>query len=334
LSQLDYRLSIAPMMQYTDRHYRYFMRQFTKRTLLFTEMVVGNTITHNLKSDYLDKVLGFEAVEHPIAIQLGGDDPEVMTQAAKVCKDYGYDEINLNIGCPSDKVQKGRFGVCLMRDAQRVAELVDRMQQVVSIPVTVKHRIGVDDDDSYEFMLQFVDTVAQAGCQLFSVHARKAWLHGLSPSQNRNIPPLKYDYVYRLKQERPDLTIVINGGIRDIDETQAHLEKVDGVMIGRAAYQQPELFANVDKTIFGDENHTPPSMETVLAAMDEYLAKRLAQGDKVNYIAKHLVGLFKNRRNARRWRRSLTENMYGDTTGFSLLKLYQEAFGEEEPVLI
>lgn len=331
MSKIDYRLSIAPMMQYTDRHYRYFMRQFTKRTLLFTEMVVGNTITHNLKSDYLHKVLAFDPIEHPIAIQLGGDDLTIMTQAAKVCEDYGYDEINLNIGCPSDKVQKGRFGVCLMRDAERVAELVAKMKASVSIPVTVKHRIGVDDDDSYEFMRSFVDTVAQAGCDVFSVHARKAWLRGLSPAQNRNVPPLKYDYVYRLKQERPDLTIIMNGGIRDLDETRAHLQQVDGVMIGRAAYQQPELFSNVDQLIFGDTASSTPDMATILAEMDRYLAQRLAQGDKVNYIAKHLVGLFKSRRNARRWRRVLTQGMYGDTTDFSLLELYQDAFSEPEP---
>lgn len=319
-----HRLSIAPMMAYTDRHYRWMMRLFTKKTLLYTEMVVGTTITHNLNNSFLKKVLSFDPVEHPIAVQLGGDDAEILKTSAKVCEDYGYDEINLNIGCPSDRVQKGRFGVCLMQEPEKVADIVAAIQSVVKIPVTVKHRIGVDHDDNYEFMHRFVETVAAAGCSLFIVHARKAWLQGLSPAQNRSVPPLLYDRVYQLKKDFPHLDIIINGGIMDLEETKTHLEKVDGVMIGRAAYQHPEMFTAADHLIFGDPPGIPLSHREILAKLDAYIGDRVAEGDKFSLVAKHLVGMFKNQRGSRRWRQRISQLVQSKPSTFSLEQVYRE----------
>lgn len=321
-----HRLSIAPMMAYTDRHYRYMMRLLTRRCLLYTEMVVGTTITHNLQGAYLDRALAFDPVEHPIAIQLGGDDPKVMKVAAKVCEDYGYDEINLNIGCPSERVQKGRFGACLMREPHRVAELVAAMRAVVDIPVTVKHRIGVDDDDSYEHLAQFVATVSQGGSELFIGHARKAWLRGLSPAQNRSVPPLKYDYIYRLKRDYPHLAIVLNGGVQTLEEVKEHLERVDGVMVGRAAYAQPERFGSADNVIFGDPPRPALGPLEFLEAMNEYAHRYIANGGKLSFIAKHLVGLFKNQPRARLWRRCISRLVQENPESFSLPEIYRTVF--------
>lgn len=322
-----HRLSIAPMMQYTDRHYRYMMRLFTRHTLLYTEMVVGTTITHNL--DRLERFLGYNPVEHPLAVQLGGDDPAVLKEAARACEDYGYDEINLNVGCPSDRVQKGRFGVCLMQDPERVAEVVAAMRSVVKIPVTVKHRIGVDNDDSYEFMARFVDIVRQSGCDLFIVHARKAWLKGLSPAQNRNVPPLRYPDVYKLKQEFPELSIIINGGVENLDQVEAHLEHCDGVMIGRAAYHQPQLFEAADTRIFGAPESEPPATEAILEAVTAYTHDQLARGVKLSFVAKHLVGLFKNRPGSRIWRQRISQLIQRNPAQFDFAAIYREAFHRE-----
>ncbi len=325
-----HRLSIAPMMAYTDRHFRYLVRQYTRRSLLYTEMVVASTITHNLESGLLDRVLAFDPLEHPIAVQLGGDQPKDLQVAARVCEQRGFDEINLNVGCPSDRVQKGAFGVCLMKEPAHVAELMAAMKEVVRIPVTIKHRIGVDDVDDYDSLAHFVATVAAAGVDVFAVHARKAWLKGLSPAQNRNVPPLKYDFVYRLKQDFPHLSIILNGGVMDLHESSQHLARVDGVMIGRAAYHQPEMFADADQLIFGTEAQAPPSPAQILRVMDDYLHREIERGGRLSFVAKHLVGLFKNRPHSRLWRQKITELIQQKPKDFSLARIYAETFGEEE----
>lgn len=316
------------MMAYTDRHYRYMMRLLTRRSLLYTEMVVGSTITHNLGEPRLHRALAFDPLEHPIAVQLGGDDPKTMGISARVCEDYGYDEINLNVGCPSDRVQKGRFGACLMRDPQCVADVLGAMRDVVKIPVTVKHRIGVDEDDSYEHLHRFVEVISQGGTEVFIVHARKAWLNGLSPAQNRSVPPLIYDYVYRLKQDFPHLTLVINGGINTLDEVSHHLQHVDGVMLGRAAYNQPEMFTLADELIFGEPARQPLPEIELIQAMDQYVHHRLEEGDRLSFLVKHLVGLFKNRPNSRKWRQKITHLIQKNPTNFDLSQMYRDTFLE------
>lgn len=293
-------LSVAPMMERTDRHFRYFLRQLSAHTLLYTEMVTMQAILRGDRARHLD----FHTVEHPIALQVGGDDPAQLVECARIAQDWGYDEINLNVGCPSSRVQKGSFGACLMKRPERVAECVAAMQAVVDIEVTVKHRIGVDDLDAYDDMLNFVDVVSQAGCRRFSVHARKAWLKGLSPKQNRNVPPLRYPEVYRLKAERPHLDVEINGGIKTLDETVAHLQHVDAVMIGRAAYDDPWLFAAADERIFGAEPRTL-SRRAVAEAMIAYAAERAAAGDRIHHVVRHLHGLFQGVPGARKWRQGL-----------------------------
>lgn len=320
-----HRLSIAPMMSYTDRHYRYMMRLFTQKSLLYTEMVVGSTITHNLNNN-LDRFLGFDPVEHPVAIQLGGDEPEVLKTASRVCEDFGYDEINLNVGCPSDRVQKGRFGACLMKEPERVAEVLSAMRAAVAIPVTVKHRIGVDDQDSYQDLARFVEVVSQAGTVNFSVHARKAWLKGLSPAQNRSVPPLKYDFVYQLKKDFPHLEIIVNGGVNDLEETLAHLQHLDGVMIGRAAYNQPELFAEADQRIFGEAPSPKLSPLEIVERMDAYIHRQLERGHKFSFLTKHLVGLFKNRPHSRKWRQTMSKLVQTKPKHFSLPDIYKQIF--------
>lgn len=329
-----HRLSVAPMMSYTDRHFRFMMRLFTRRTLLYTEMVVASTIIHNREGDILDRVLSFDPLEHPIAVQLGGDDPAMLTESARICEDRGFDEINLNVGCPSDRVQKGRFGACLMKEPERVASCVAAMRSAVDIPVTVKHRIGVDDLDDYQDLHRFVTIVAESGCEVFIAHARKAWLEGLSPAQNRSIPPLRYDDIYRLKADFPHLTIVINGGITNLDEVRAHLSHVDGVMIGRAAYNQPELFAAVDHEIFGEPPRPAPSTEEILAEISAYIQGEVARGARISLVAKHLVGLFKNRPGARRWRQQISRLVQGNVGDLDLVAVYRSAFGTNEPVSV
>lgn len=288
------------MMERTDRHFRFFLRLITEHTLLYTEMVTMQAI---LRGDR-DRHLAFNDQEHPVALQLGGDDPAMLAECARIAADYGYDEVNLNIGCPSQRVQKGSFGACLMKTPEQVAACVEAMRAAVDLPVTVKHRIGVDDMDDYADMLRFVDVVASAGCTRFTVHARKAWLKGLSPKQNRTVPPLRYADVYRLKAERPDLEIEINGGVRTLDETVAHLEQVDAVMIGRAAYDNPWLFADADARVFGKPGKGRTRFEVAHAMMD-YAAERQAQGDRVHHIVRHLHGLFQGVPGARKWRQGL-----------------------------
>jgi tRNA-dihydrouridine synthase A len=302
-----YPVSIAPMMQRTDRHYRYMMRLITGRTLLYTEMVTAAALEHG----DAERFLAYDETEHPVALQVGGDDPELLANAARLAEEYGYDEINLNVGCPSNRVQNGNFGACLMQTPDVVAAGVRAMQQATSIEVTVKHRIGVDDQDDWEDLRRFVETVAETGCRRFTVHARKAWLQGLSPKENRNVPPLKYDLVYRLKQEFPGLDIEINGGIRTLDEIEEHLEEVDAVMLGRAAYDDPFLFAEVDRRFFGDEPRLTSEVE-VVERMVPYVAGRLAEGDRLSWITKHMINLFAGQPGARKWRQHLTEESVRD----------------------
>lgn len=294
-------ISVAPMMDRTDRHFRALMRRVSRRALLYTEMVTAQALKHGDRRRHLD----FSPEEHPIALQLGGDEPALLADCAKLAEDWGYDEVNLNVGCPSDRVQAGRFGAVLMLDPPRVAECVAAMRSAVGLPITVKHRIGVDERDSYEHMLGFVDVVAAAGADRFTVHARKAWLSGLSPRENREIPPLRYEDVHRLKAERPHLHVEVNGGLNTPDSWAAQLERVDAVMIGRAAYDDPIVFATVDARFFGDD--TPPADELdVVRAFLPYIAERTAAGDGLRHITRHLLKLFNGRPGARRWRQQLT----------------------------
>ena len=299
---LDRRLSVAPMMDWTDRYDRYFLRLITRRTLLYTEMVPSGAILHGER----ERFLAFDPSEHPVALQVGGSDPKELAEVARIAEGFGYDEINLNVGCPSDRVQNARFGACLMAEPPLVAACIAAMAEAVSIPVTVKCRIGIDDRDSYEHLLDFVDTVSATGCRSFTVHARKAWLQGLSPKQNREIPPLRYGEVHRLKRERPPLEVVINGGILSLDAAAEQLEQVDGAMIGRAAYQDPYILAEADRRIFGDPRPVP-SRRAVAEAMIPYAERVCAGGRSIRSITRHILGLFNGLPGARAWRRHLSE---------------------------
>jgi tRNA-dihydrouridine synthase A len=308
-------LSVAPMMDRTDRHFRYFMRQITKRTLLYTEMVTTPAIIHGDRP----KLLGFSPEEKPLSLQLGGDDPQELAECVRIGTDFGYDEINLNVGCPSSRVQTGNFGACLMAQPDRVARAVEAMQKATDLPVTVKHRVGIDDRDRYEDMANFVRIVSQAGCQRFTVHARKAWLQGLSPKENRNIPPLRYGDVYRLKQEFPHLFIEINGGITTLEQVQEQLQQVDAVMIGRAAYDDPYLFAQCDRLIYG-ENSSPPTRHQVAEAMLPYIESWISQGTNLNKISRHLLLLFHGQPGSRAWKRYISENAHLPGAGAEVIR--------------
>jgi len=301
------------MMQRTDRHLRYFLRQLSRRTLLYTEMVTTGAILHGDR----DRYLAFDEAEKPLALQLGGDDPAALAECARVAADYGYDEVNINVGCPSDRVQKGRFGACLMAHPEVVADAVAAMRAAVDLPVTVKHRIGIDDLDRYEDMLNFVDTVARAGADRFTVHARKAWLSGLSPKQNRNVPPLRYGDVHRLKAERPHLQIEINGGIRTLDVTVEQLKHVDAVMIGRAAYETPAIFADADRVVFGAADG-PTDLIDALEAMVPYAARHIEGGGRLHHVSRHLLTIFNGLPGARRWRRRLNDAALDRVAGLDL----------------
>lgn len=298
-----HRFCVAPMLDWTDMHCRYFYRLMSRHALLYTEMVTTGAILHGSR----ERHLRFNTEEHPLALQLGGSNPQDLAQCAKIAEDYGYDEINLNVGCPSDKVQNGSFGACLMAEPQLVADCVSAMRQAVNIPVTVKSRIGIDERDSYDELTHFIATVAKAGCETFIVHARKAWLSGLSPKENRDIPPLRYDVVFQLKQDFPELRIVINGGITTLDASLDLLGNVDGVMLGREIYHNPYLLSSVDSQIFGDDYPIKSRQEVVLALIP-YLQRQLAQGGRLNSISRHILGLFHGEKGARAWRRHLSEN--------------------------
>ncbi|WP_293676368.1 tRNA dihydrouridine(20/20a) synthase DusA [uncultured Phenylobacterium sp.] len=295
-----HRLSVAPMMDWTDRHCRVLHRMLTRRALLYTEMLTTGAVLHGDRA----RLLAFSPQEHPVALQLGGSDAADLVAAARIGEAEGYDEINLNVGCPSDRVQSGRFGACLMQEPQLVADCMAAMGAAVKVPVTVKCRIGVDDQDPEESLFRLVDLCAAAGVKLFVVHARKAILKGLSPKENRDVPPLNYPLVRRLKRERPDLTIVINGGIGSLDEAQDHLAHVDGVMLGRAAYHTPGILGAVDARVFG-EARVVSAVEAV-EAYREYIAAELARGTHLAAMTRHMLGLFHGAPGARTWRRILT----------------------------
>jgi tRNA-dihydrouridine synthase A len=292
--------TVAPMMDWTDRHCRSFHRLMSRRARLYTEMVTTGAVLFGPRA----RLLGFSAAEHPVAVQLGGSDPGELAQAARICADFGYDEINLNVGCPSDRVQNGRFGACLMREPVLVGECVAAMKAAVSLPVTVKCRIGVDEQDTQEALDRLTDHVVAAGCDELTVHARKAWLQGLSPKENRDIPPLDYSRVYRLKQARPDLPVAINGGIRTMPEVHEHLRHVDGVMLGRVAYHEPEILLAVDPELYGEEPPVADAFEAV-EAYEPYIAARLAEGERLHAMTRHMLGLFTGRPGARAYRRHL-----------------------------
>ena len=297
-----YRFSVAPMMDYTDRHFRVVMRQVSRHALLYTEMVVAQALHHGRQ----DTLLGFDPLEKPIALQLGGDDPALLAEAAELAERWGYDEINLNVGCPSPKVKKGRFGACLMAEPQQVARCVEAMGAACGLPVTVKHRIGIDERDSYDELLDFVDTVAAAGCQRFAVHARKAWLEGLDPKQNRTVPPLRYDLVHALKRDRPALIVELNGGLESLSACQDQLHAVDGVMVGRAAYAHPLQWNRVDQEIFGDSNATPVKASEVLQGVLPHAERWCSSGGRLWPIARHLVHLVEGVSGALYCRRQLS----------------------------
>jgi len=314
-----YPVSIAPMMDCTDRHYRFMMRFLTRETLLYTEMVTTGAILFGDKKRHLD----FSEEELPLALQLGGDDPHDLAKCAVLAQQWGYTEVNINVGCPSDRVKNGQFGACLMARPERVAQCVAAMKAEVDIPVTVKHRIGIDDLDRYEDMKNFVSTVAQSNCDRFSVHARKAWLQGLSPKQNRTVPPLRYDDVYRLKRELPELEIEINGGIREIDEIAIQLKNLDAVMIGRAAYENTTMFAGVDQRFYGVDAEHPSLVKTrrgLIEAMFPYVETVLQSDAWLSRITRHMHGLFSGMKGTRSWKRFMAENAYGPEANLDTLK--------------
>ena len=322
---LDYTFSVAPMMDWTDRHCRAFHRVLTKGALLYTEMAVDKAVIFGDR----DKLIGFAAAEHPVAIQLGGSDPADLAQASRIAEDFGYCEVNLNVGCPSDRVQSGRFGACLMKEPDLVAECVSAMREAVSVPVTVKCRIGVDEQDPQEALFGFVDRVRKAGVTSFAVHARKAWLKGLSPKENRTIPPLDYDLVRRLKAERPELEIILNGGIETLDQGLAETQTLDGMMIGRAAYHDPFILAEADSRLFGRADPVSSRIEAV-EAYRPYMTDRLAQGARLHDMTRHILGLFTGQPGARMWRRILSEKAPKRGAGMDVIDEALEAVSRRD----
>jgi tRNA-dihydrouridine synthase A len=310
-----HRFSVAPMMDWTDRHCRMFHRQLSARALLYTEMVTAMAIRHGDRQ----RLLGFDPAEQPVALQIGGSDPKLLAEAAKWGEDFGYSEVNLNVGCPSDRVQTGRFGACLMAEPELVRDCLGEMRHAVGVPVTVKCRIGIDEQDEEEDFTRFVETVMQAGVTSFIVHARKAWLKGLSPKENREIPPLNYARVYRLKQRHPQLNIFVNGGIANLNDSLLHLQHVDGVMLGRAAYNTPWLLHEVDSRIYGD----PPSVVSpldIVERMKPYISQQLAEGVWLQNITRHMLGLFHGLPGGRLWRRVLSEEASKPGAGIEVLE--------------
>ncbi len=314
--QVKRRFCIAPMMDWTDRHFRYFARLISKEAVLYTEMVTTGALIHGDTQRFLT----YHASEHPLALQLGGSNPAELALCAKMAEDWGYDEVNLNVGCPSDRVQNNMIGACLMGHPELVAQCVDEMQKATRLPVTVKHRIGIDDRDSYEHMSDFVDIVRQTGCKTFIVHARKAILQGLSPKQNRDIPPLIYPYVYQLKQEFPDLEILINGGIKSIDDCLTHLAQVDGVMVGREAYHNPWILDKVDSLVYGRHKRTQLTRHDVVEAFLPYVEQELAKGTYLGHITRHILGIFHGEKGGKRFRRHLSENAHKAGAGVSVIE--------------
>ncbi|MDD1641906.1 MAG: tRNA dihydrouridine(20/20a) synthase DusA [Methylococcaceae bacterium] len=292
------------MLDWTDRHCRFFHRLISQHALLYTEMVTTGTLMHGDHHRFLQ----FNAAENPLAFQLGGSNPHELAICARMVEDYGYTEVNLNVGCPSDRVQNGRFGACLMAEPELVAECVAAMSRAVAIPVTIKSRIGIDERDSYPELAHFITTVANAGCRTFIVHARKAWLSGLSPKENREVPPLRYDQVYQLKKDFPQLEIIVNGGITSLDQAEEMLENVDGVMMGREAYHNPYILADVDRRFFGADS-APLSRHAIVALLIPYIQEQLKTVARLNSVSRHILGLFHGEPGARAWRRTISENV-------------------------
>jgi tRNA-dihydrouridine synthase A len=303
------------MMDHTDRHCRYFLRLISRHVLLYSEMITTGAIIHGDP----DTHLAYSPREHPLALQIGGSDPAELARCARIAEDMGYDEVNFNVGCPSNRVQSGRFGACLMAEPGRVADCVAAMASEVGIPVTVKTRTGIDDRDSHDELVTFIDRVRKAGCSTFIIHARKAWLNGLSPKQNLLIPPLQYDSVYQLKKDFPDLEIIINGGFSTLDQIKAQYDRVDGVMIGRAAYHNPYLLAEVDRKIFLD-NHPVPRRHEILEEFTDYIRQTMGQGVHLNRMTRHILGLFQGEPGARFFRRTLSEHARSPDAGIEIFK--------------
>ena len=321
MNSLTRRLCVAPMMDYTDRHCRYLLRLLSPHALLYTEMVTAQALVHG----DVERLLGYDASEHPVALQLGGSDPELLSRAARLGAEHGYDEINLNVGCPSDRVQSGRFGACLMAEPELVADCMRAMRDAVSVPVTVKCRIGIDDRDDYAFFDQFVQTVRRVGVDVFIVHARKAHLQGLSPKENREIPPLRYDVPARLKAEHPELTVILNGGLKSAEQVREWLPRVDGVMLGRQAYQEPYLLAQLDRE-FLDPSYVPPTREAVVHRYADYVDRMLERGHRLPLMLRHAHGLYAGLPNARSWRRYLTEQALSPGASGDVLRRSLEMF--------
>jgi tRNA-dihydrouridine synthase A len=311
---LDRKLCVAPMMEWSDRHCRMFWRQLTQHAVLYTEMVTTGAILHA----GAERFLTYNDKEHPLALQLGGSNPGDLATCTKIAADFGYDEVNLNCGCPSDRVQNGMFGACLMAHPQRVADCVKAMQDASSLPITVKHRIGIDEMESYEEMFQFVKPIADTGCSTFIVHARKAWLQGLSPKQNREIPPLHYEMVHQLKQDFPHLNIIINGGITDLEQCLPHLQLLDGVMLGRAAYHNPYLLAEVDSVIYNKPTATKTRDEVLLDYIP-YIEGQLSENVALNHITRHILGLFQGIPGAKLFRRHISEQAHRQGAGIEVV---------------
>jgi len=310
------KIAVAPMMDWTDRHCRYFLRLLSPNAELYTEMVTAAALIHGDAG----KLLRFDPAEHPVALQLGGSDPEMMAAAANAGADAGYDALNINVGCPSDRVQSGKFGACLMSTPDVVAECFEAMSNAVAVPVTVKSRIGIDDSDSYEFLEQFVTTLRDAGCTTFIVHARIAILDGLSPKDNRKVPPLNYDRVYRLKQDYPDLEIVVNGGISTTDQVLEHLRIVDGAMIGRQAYHDPYFLTGLEQVLFAKDDWQAPSRHDIIEQMIQYIERQMSDAVELKHITRHMLGLFAGQPGARAWRRHLSENAHLPGAGVEVLR--------------
>ncbi|MFQ5953869.1 MAG: tRNA dihydrouridine(20/20a) synthase DusA, partial [Kiloniellales bacterium] len=311
----DHRLSVAPMMDRTDRHDRFFLRLISRRVLLYTEMITTGAILHGDRR----RLLAHDPCEHPLALQVGGAEPADLGSCARIAEAYGYDEVNLNVGCPSDRVRQGRFGASLMAEPGLVADAVKAMLDAAAVPVTVKSRIGIDGRDSYDHLAAFVATVAAAGCRSFTIHARKAVLGGLSPKQNREVPPLRYLLVYRLKREFPELEVVVNGGVEGLDAAEAHLRHVDGVMIGRAAYEDPYMLAEADRRLFAT-GQPVPSRHDVIEALIPYVERRLAEGAPLNGITRHILGLFNGVPGSRAWRRHLSQHAHRPDAGAEIIR--------------
>ena len=323
MTRLDRRFSVAPMMDWTDRHGRYFLRVISRHALLYTEMVTTGALIHGDR----ERFLRFDPRERPLALQLGGSDPAELGRCAEFAVDYGYDEVNLNIGCPSDRVTSGRFGACLMAEPRLVADCVAAINEAGPLPATVKTRLGIDQRDSYAHLTEFISAISMAGCKTVILHARKAWLSGLSPKQNREVPPLRYHVVHRVKQDFPDLEVIINGGFKDLEQVSGQLDKVDGVMIGREVYQNPYLLASVDQRIFGAKDPVPTRYE-ILEDYLAYVEGQLSQGVYLKHMTRHLLGLFQGQPGARSWRRHLSENAYKPGAG---VKTVREAMALVDP---